>query len=441
MMADHDLKTTATLNMKVVVNETGLKPDTLRAWERRYGLPQPTRTPGGHRLYSQRDVDIVKWLIARQEEGLSISRAVDLWQQLQADGQDPFVAMPLETAQMGISTATGATIDALREEWIEACREFNEGLADQILMRAFALYPPEQVCIQVLMKGLAEIGIGWYQGRITVQQEHLASELATRRLESLVAASPPATIPGKILIFCPPAEEHAFSPLLLTYLLRRNGRQVLFLGANVPIQRIENAIESTKPDLIIMTAQQLHSAATLLSMANKLQNLAIPLAFGGRIFNLIPQIRDRIPGFFLGESLEQAPSVVAQILSHPSPPKEVQEPSQRYKNVLNTFQTQLASIQLGIWQELNISGIPYAHLTIANLNLAQNITAALTLGDISFLGTDIEWVTQLLRNLDIPQESLDRYISAYSKAIASQLGEEGRLISDYLVTLLDGGED
>jgi DNA-binding transcriptional MerR regulator len=70
---------TPTFNLKAVIQETGLKPDTLRAWERRYGLPSPKRTPGGHRLYSGRDIDMLKWLIARQEEGLSISRAVELW--------------------------------------------------------------------------------------------------------------------------------------------------------------------------------------------------------------------------------------------------------------------------------------------------------------------------------------------------------------------------
>jgi DNA-binding transcriptional MerR regulator len=56
---------TPTFNLKAVLKETGLKPDTLRAWERRYGLPQPERSPGGHRLYSQRDIDIIKWLMTR----------------------------------------------------------------------------------------------------------------------------------------------------------------------------------------------------------------------------------------------------------------------------------------------------------------------------------------------------------------------------------------
>ena len=83
------LSTTPAYNLKVVLKETGLAADTLRAWERRYGLPMPQRTAGGHRLYSQRDIETIKWLMKRQEEGLSISRAVDLWNEQLSSGTDP----------------------------------------------------------------------------------------------------------------------------------------------------------------------------------------------------------------------------------------------------------------------------------------------------------------------------------------------------------------
>ena len=66
-------------NMKAVIKETGLTPATLRAWERRYRLFKPQRTKGGHRLYSESDIILLKWLVEKQKEGLSISRAVDLW--------------------------------------------------------------------------------------------------------------------------------------------------------------------------------------------------------------------------------------------------------------------------------------------------------------------------------------------------------------------------
>ena len=82
---------TPTYNLKAVVRETGLKPDTLRAWERRYGVPAPQRTESGHRLYSQHDIDTLKWLLLRQSEGMSISRAIELWRRMEEEGADPLV--------------------------------------------------------------------------------------------------------------------------------------------------------------------------------------------------------------------------------------------------------------------------------------------------------------------------------------------------------------
>lgn len=95
-----------TYNLKAVIHETGVKPDTLRAWERRYGLPNPERTTGGHRLYSQRDIDTVHWLVARQEEGLSISHAVNLWHALEAEGKDPLAEMRMAEQDTATSTVT-----------------------------------------------------------------------------------------------------------------------------------------------------------------------------------------------------------------------------------------------------------------------------------------------------------------------------------------------
>jgi DNA-binding transcriptional MerR regulator len=420
-----------------VVKETGLKPDTLRAWERRYGLPQPERTAGGHRLYSQRDVEILKWLIARQEEGLSISRAVDLWHQLQDEGQDPLIAMPLETAQASYPVVIGATIDGLRDEWIESCKEFNEQRAELLLTRSFALYPADQVCIQVLMKGLSKIGEGWYKGDVTVQQEHFASELAIRRLETLLTAAPPPTTPGRILVLCPPEEEHTFSPILATYLLRRNSRHALFIGANVPIGRLEHAVSNTKPNLIILAAQQLQTAASLLIMANTLKTADLIVAFGGRIFNLIPEIRKRIPGFFLGETLAELPAKVTHLLNHTPPDYQAEKIPEHYEKALHSFQTHLPDIESVIWKEMMKVEIPYPQIIIANLNMAQNIVAALTLGDIAYLNYDLQWIGDLLRNYSIPDEYLSHYVSTYAQTVSNELDQGGQFISDYLFMLLN----
>ena len=64
-------------NIKAVSRLVGLLPVTLRAWERRYGLPLPGRGGQGYRLYSEHDVRTLRWLKAQIENGLSIGRAVE----------------------------------------------------------------------------------------------------------------------------------------------------------------------------------------------------------------------------------------------------------------------------------------------------------------------------------------------------------------------------
>ena len=151
------LSTTPTFNLKVVLKETGLAADTLRAWERRYGLPVPQRTPGAHRLYSERDIETIKWLMARQAEGLSISRAVDLWNENLASGRDPLAGLAPSTftsSQLlpAVYVPQETTLDSMRANWVAACMNFNETSAEQTLNQAFSMFPVEAVCVEVLQK-------------------------------------------------------------------------------------------------------------------------------------------------------------------------------------------------------------------------------------------------------------------------------------------------
>ena len=204
-------------NLKVVLQETGIAADTLRAWERRYGIPMPQRTAGGHRLYSQYDIETIKWLMGRQSEGLSISRAVDLWNEHNASGADPLVGFapstviaPLGTPAIYLSSDT--SLDSLRSQWIEACLNFSESTAEQVLNQGFSMFPVEVICTEVLQKGMAEIGGLWYSNNASVQQEHFASGLAMRRLDALLSASPAPTLKQTVLVGCPPNEWHTFTP-------------------------------------------------------------------------------------------------------------------------------------------------------------------------------------------------------------------------------------
>ncbi len=430
----------ATFNLKAVVQETGLKADTLRAWERRYGLPNPARTTGGHRLYSQTDIDMLKWMIARQSEGLSISRAVNLWTQLKDNDKNPLLEMPLVApSDRPAVLSTGTTLIHLRDAWVNACTEFDEQKAENMLSQALAMYPPETVCIEFLQRGLAEIGMGWYEGKITAQQEHFASALAMRRLEAMVASTPPPTRVGRILIGCAPEEEHTFSSLLLALLLRRRGWEALYLGANVPLARVEATIAAADPKLVIMTAQTLYTAATLFHMAEVLQREGVPLAFGGLVFSSMKSLRNRIPGHFLGGTLEDAPSVVESLINSPRDYAEAVYATETYQAALVNFLERQARLESVVWELMADVDVRPNYLARANRDLSRSIVAALTLGDIQLIGHDMHWIEGMLMNYHyrMPKDALYTYVGAYHQAAQETLGEKGDMISDWLKAVLE----
>jgi DNA-binding transcriptional MerR regulator/methylmalonyl-CoA mutase cobalamin-binding subunit len=426
-------------NLKAVVQQTGLKPDTLRAWERRYGLPQPKRSSGRHRLYSRRDIETVKWLVARQQEGLSIKRAVQLWRQIEAEGRDPLVAVttitPL-TAPAPEARPVGETLVQLREDWIAACLDYDEQRAEQAVAEAFALYSPETVCLKLLQRAMAQIGEGWYQGVVTVQQEHFCSALAIRRLEALVMAAPPPTRPGRILAACPPREEHVFGLLLVTFLLRRRGWDVVYLGANVPAERLETTIAATRPHLVLLAAQQLHSAATLLATAQLVHREGVPVAYGGLIFNLQPALRARLPGHFLGEHLEMAPRMVEILMTAPRPVSAVEPVPEAYHQAQDHYRERLGAIEASLNQTLSRTDLVPGYLSIANRELALNIDAALALGDMRYLGTGIDWARGLLSNYRLPADALGGYLASYYQAVQDNLDERGEPIVTWLAKIV-----
>lgn len=418
---------TPTYNLKVVVKETGVKPDTLRAWERRYGLPIPQRTNGGHRLYSQNDIETIKWLLARQEEGLSISRAVKLWRTLEEQGHDPIEEMSNNDEPafpIHKSENVGPAIVELREAWIQACLRFDETSAERILSQAFALYSPVTACIEVLQKGISEIGEKWYNDEASVQQEHFASALAMRRINSLVAAAPPPTKNGRILVGCPPHEDHTFAPLFLTLLLRYQGWELLYLGANVPLTRFEATIQSIDPHLIILTAQTLHTAAMLAQVADSIHGLNVPLGFGGTVFTRIPDLKGTISGHYLGNDFVEAVETVERIMGKDAEPQQAPEVPTEYERALIHFQNQQAMIEARAWQKLQDKGMPYEHFVNANIHLARDVIAALTFGDMRFIEAEIAWVEKLMMNYNMPPHLLKQYLETYYQTVSDHLDEE-----------------
>ena len=420
-------------NLKAVVQETGVKPDTLRAWERRYGLPLPQRTEGHHRLYSRRDIRTIQWLLAQRDAGLSISQAVELWNELEESKKQGQQVHPYPNEAAATLDEEDGHMAALRQRWIMSALAFDDGDARQALSDAFAVFPVELVCSQLLLPALREIGQGWYTGEATVQQEHFATGLATRQLEALTSATPLPSHRGRILTACPPDEDHVFPLLMLTVFMRRRGWDVVHLGANVPIDRFQDTVQNGDFSLVASSAQQLHTAATLMELATILANAGVPLAYGGRIFNVVPELRTRIPGVFLGERIENAPLTLEHVIvAQPSPAPLAQRPA-KLVDVRKRYQQQLSAIEGTVEDALGGSDIAGTQFHIAHRMLANELLAALALGDLAYLDNEIEWIRGLLSNRNLPDTLLDRYLGVYAQALQLHLGGHADPITKWLL--------
>jgi len=430
-------------NIKVVTRATGLNAATIRTWERRYGLPNPHRSDGGHRQYSQQDIDTLKWLLARQAEGLSIRHAAERWQTLVDLAISPFsesISEPTQTKAAMAEASSSPQLDELRQRWTDAALTFNRQASEQLLTQAFARFPPEVVCTDLLQKSMAQIGQRWAQGEITVQQEHFASALAVRRLDGLIAATPQPEAAERIVIGCAPGDHHIFSPLLLTYLLLCKGWDVYYLGANVPVVAMAQTIRQIRPHLVILAAQQLHTAATLLDMARVLTQEKVWVGYGGSIFNQLPALQASIPGIFLGRSLQDAVENVKHLLvasrgggARPPAPPTV---ATRFEKTLTYYAARRTLIEAHVWGTFVAEGAVTEALMPINATIAETIIAALKLGDIALAGDGFAAVEHLLISYRPTHAWLDLYLRTYHQAAKIHLSEVADVIVAWLGAMI-----
>ena len=291
-------------NTAAVARRSGVPPATFRAWERRYGFPSPGRNARNRRGYSEQDVLALHWLRDRLAEGLTISAAVTLLREHLARPAPP----PMPTARPPSGLAANLE---------QALLAFDVSLAERLLSEAFALYPLERVCLEVVQPVLVGIGEGWHAGRIDVGQEHFASALIRQQLAALfrLADSPRAS--RLAVAAAAPGEWHELGLLMVALFLARRGWHVVYLGPSLPSDDLLSSLAHLRPDAVVLSAAMAETAAALAELARRLAErpASAPLvAFGGRAFEADPGLRNVIPALYLGPSAATAAERLDQVL-------------------------------------------------------------------------------------------------------------------------------
>lgn len=135
----HDLEeeqgnTSPLYPIREVSRLTGVNTVTLRAWERRYGLITPQRTPKGHRLYSTADIENVRRILQWMDKGVTISQVSDLLD------QPPEVARPI---------APAGDWQTLRDQFQQTLQQLDEDRLDYLFCDAFTRWSASQLADEV----------------------------------------------------------------------------------------------------------------------------------------------------------------------------------------------------------------------------------------------------------------------------------------------------
>ena len=238
----------------------GVSPELLRAWERRYDLLQPTRSPGGLRLYSLDDLERVRLMSRHIADGLAAREAAAL---VTSAAPGPAAAQP--------GPESGAAFDAraVRAALGRAVEEFDEPAAQSVIDRLLAAATTDALLSEVVVPYLHELGERWERGELSVAHEHFASNVLRGRLLGLARGWGQGAGP-RALLACPEGELHDLGLISFGLALRARGWRIDFLGNNTPTESMVEAARSILPELVVVSATTRDLLSTVLSRVSDL---------------------------------------------------------------------------------------------------------------------------------------------------------------------------
>jgi DNA-binding transcriptional MerR regulator len=253
----------------------GIKAHTIRAWEIRYNLVPPKRTPTNIRYYDEEDLKMLLNIVALNENGYKISKIAQMNKKKIAD-----LVLQLKTdwgnESVQLINLSNATI------------KYDEAAFSKILSSCISELGLTKTMDQVLFPFMKKIGMLWQIGAIDPSHEHFAANLIRDRLivEVDKVDKPKSKDLRRFLLFLPEAELHEAGLLFARYLLKSCGHETLYLGQQIPSTDLKKVIESFKPDYAMTVLTSLNLGKDINKILGKvIENLDVPLIVAGSLIS------------------------------------------------------------------------------------------------------------------------------------------------------------
>jgi MerR family transcriptional regulator, light-induced transcriptional regulator len=273
--------------ISTVSKRSGVKSDLVRAWERRYQAVTPTRTAGGHRVYTDQDIARLKLLNQATNNGHSISQIAqfslddlkDLLKNESGESTQPFIS---------IATSTSDRV-FLAEDYIEKCYvavlAFDAKALESHFENAIVELGTEAFIEYLLTPLLTQIGERWKTGELRPVHEHMTSAVIRSLTYILRNNNPCSAIAPRMIVSTPIGQLHELGALLAAIMAELKGWQVTYLGANLPAEEIAAGVKYTHAcalTISISFATDDHIVPKELRRLKKLIGNDVALIVGGR---------------------------------------------------------------------------------------------------------------------------------------------------------------
>ncbi|MGB5443678.1 MAG: MerR family transcriptional regulator [Gammaproteobacteria bacterium] len=283
---------TGLLPIRAVSMLTGVNAVTLRAWERRYNLVTPQRTPKGHRLYTRQDVERIKQIVDLLSQGISVSHAGPLLEQ--APGETP--ATP--------AAELNDIWKSYQENMLSAIESFDEPALDGAYNDALSLYPVDIVSQRLTTPLLRLLGERWKNRETGIAEEHFFSVYLRNKLGTRIHHMNQRGGGPLLLLACLPGELHEIGLLFFALAAVNSGYRVLILGANTPLHQIPGVLaRKACAGVILSSASKPSREALETGLPELLGRIDTPVFVGGKTSVSQREKLEQAGAVYLGENI------------------------------------------------------------------------------------------------------------------------------------------
>jgi MerR family transcriptional regulator, light-induced transcriptional regulator len=271
----------------------GIPEPTIRSWERRYGVPLPSRTTGKHRRYTVEDLDQLRDMRDEISAGRRAQEASEL------------------VRKRAMDRGPGREYIAAN---LDAAMHYDAGEVRRLLDAAQTDLGLENTIQSVALPTMREIGMRWEAGKCDIANEHLASHEVRSWLSLQVALATSKATKGQVVMACGPKDQHSLGLEAFSVVLTTRGWTCRVLGAAVPAPSLLKALRTTNAEGVVITSHiASNRRATLESIHAAAELKDLHIFYAGNAFSSA-RSRNGVPGEYLGTDLLKAADVVDETL-------------------------------------------------------------------------------------------------------------------------------